>query len=86
MTQPDLFSARVALPSRAVPVEARPRLSRQNAAILARLQQGPASNHELAQIALKYTSRLSEIKKAGYAVRIVSRDHETGRVVYALGA
>jgi hypothetical protein len=63
----------------------RGRLSRQNTAILARLEQGHASNHELAQLSLKYTSRLSEIRQAGYPVRIVSRDYETGRVVYALG-
>jgi len=64
----------------------RRRLSRQNAAILGRLEQGPASNRELAQLSLKYTSRLSEIRQAGYPVRIVSRDYETGRVVYELGA
>ena len=39
-----------------------PRLTGQNAAILARLREGPAHNHELAQIALKYTSRISDIR------------------------
>jgi hypothetical protein len=64
----------------------RKRLTRQNGAILARLEQGPASNHELAMISLKYTSRISEIRQAGYPVRIVSRDYETGRTIYELGA
>ena len=48
--------------------EDRPRLRGQNAAILDRLQRGPATNQELAQISLKYTSRLSDIRKAGYVV------------------
>jgi hypothetical protein len=83
MTQLDLMlTAPPPVPSRGLE---RWRLSRQNTAILSRLEQGPASNHELAQLSLKYTSRLSEIRQAGYPVRIVSRDYETGRVVYALG-
>jgi hypothetical protein len=49
------------------PAEIR-RLSSQNARILERLQKGPASNYELAQISLKYTSRLSDLRKAGYVV------------------
>jgi hypothetical protein len=61
-----------------------PRLSGQNAAILARLRRGVATNKELAGIALKYTSRLSDLRKAGYAVSVVSHDHETGVVVYRL--
>lgn len=44
------------------------RLSGQNAAILARLRCGPATNVELAGIALKYTSRVSDLRKAGYRV------------------
>lgn len=45
-----------------------PRLTGQNAAILDRLRQGPATNVELAAISLKYTSRLSDLRAAGYAV------------------
>lgn len=45
-----------------------PRLSRQNAAVLARLMRGPATNAELAGIALKYTSRVSDLRKAGFTV------------------
>jgi hypothetical protein len=62
------------------------RLSGQCAAILARLHQGPASNFDLAQISLKYTSRISDIRKAGYDVRVVERDYASGRTVYRLEA
>jgi hypothetical protein len=60
------------------------RLSGQNAAILARLRQGPATNAELAAISLKYTSRNSDLRRAGYPVEVISRDRKTGVVVYAL--
>jgi hypothetical protein len=39
------------------------RLSGQCERILMRLRQGPATNHELAQIALKYTSRIDEVRR-----------------------
>ncbi len=45
-----------------------PRMRGQNAAILDRLMQGPATNAELATISLKYTSRISDIRAAGYQV------------------
>lgn len=60
------------------------RLTGQNAKILARLQQGPATNRELAAISLKYTSRLSDIRAAGYKVEVVERDHATGLVRYQI--
>lgn len=44
------------------------RLTGQNAAVLARLREGPATNAELAAIALKYTSRVSDLRKAGFTV------------------
>lgn len=62
----------------------RPRLSKQCRQILWRLEQGPATNVELASIALKYTSRLSDLRAAGYDVQVVERDHRTGVVRYAL--
>ena len=67
-----------------VPAEARPRLSRQERAILARLEQGPATNRELADIALKYTSRISVIRQAGYDIQVVERNVVTGFTRYAL--
>ena len=86
MTQPTLFpGATNPMPVTAAvsPVE-RPRLRRQCYAVLERLRQGDACNHDLAAIALKYTGRLSECREAGYDIRIVARDHATGRVVYRL--
>jgi hypothetical protein len=61
-----------------------PRLNRQCRAILARLQQGPATNRELCTIALKYTGRISELRQAGYDVPCVSEDKKTGLSVYEL--
>ena len=49
---------------------------------LERLRLGPATNAELAQLALKYTSRISDIRAAGYVVDKVRR--EGGTVTYAL--
>lgn len=45
-----------------------PRLTGQNAAILARLKQGPATNVELAAMALKYGGRISDLRAAGYRI------------------
>ena len=44
------------------------RLTGQNAAVLVRLRAGPATNAELAAIALKYTSRISDLRRAGFTV------------------
>jgi hypothetical protein len=68
----------------AVPEAARSRLSRQCLAILGRLRQGRATNQELALIAIKYTSRVSDARKAGYDIRCVGLDHQTGVAWYAL--
>ena len=62
----------------------RPRLTWQNQDILKRLQQGPATNFELNQIAIKYTSRISDLRAAGYNVVVVDRDRATGRTMYQL--
>ena len=60
----------------------RERLSHQCALILARLEQGSASNRELAAISLKYTSRVSDLREAGYSIDCVrGRD---GLNVYVL--
>lgn len=60
------------------------RLSRQCQAILDRLKQRPASNRELAVLSLKYTSRISDIRAAGWDVVVQSRDHRSGLTVYEL--
>jgi hypothetical protein len=64
--------------------EEKPRLSRQCREILERLQRGPATNKELAMIALKYTGRISDLRASGFDVRKVSQDYKTGVVVYEL--
>lgn len=46
-----------------------PRLSQQCHDILAMLRKGPATSHQLAMVALKYTSRISDLRAAGYDVR-----------------
>ena len=66
------------------PVADAPRLSRQCVAILARLRQGKANNHELARIALKYTGRLSDLRKAGHAIECFDQDHGSGAAWYRL--
>lgn len=65
-------------------VDERDRLSRQCAAILTRLRRGPATNVELAGLALKYTSRISDLRERGYAIVVVSRDRRTGLTIYQL--
>ena len=60
------------------------RLSRQCAAILARLQQGTATNSELAGLTLSYTRRLSDLREAGYTVDCYQRDEQTGLNWYRL--
>jgi len=54
---------------------------------LARLQQGRASNRELAAIALKYTGRISDLRKpsaGGHKIVVVERNRETGLTWYEL--
>jgi guanylate kinase len=60
------------------------RLTGQSLRILERLRQGPATNRELAAISLKYTSRNSDLRKAGYDVQVIEHDRKTGLAVYAL--
>ncbi len=64
--------------------EEKPRLGGQCRAILERLRQGPATNRELATISLKYTGRISDLRKSGYNIVVVSRDRKTGIVWYEL--
>lgn len=68
----------------AAPAAAQRRLSAQCARILARLRQGPATNRELAAIALKYTGRLSDLRAAGHAVTKFDLNHATGECWYRL--
>lgn len=60
------------------------RLGRQCRTILAMLQVGPCAARELATVALKYTSRISDLRRAGYDVRVTERDRRTGWTLYEL--
>jgi len=51
----------------------RPRLSKQCKIVLDRLRSGPATNYDLAAIALKYSARISDIRRAGIAVQNFKR-------------
>ena len=64
----------------------RARLSPQCRRILERLKAGPATNAQLAEIARKYTGRISEIRGAGYSVQCCNRDNTTGLCWYRLQA
>lgn len=52
--------------------------------IIERLKQGPATNDELSAIARKYTSRISDLRKAGYVIECFDRNHATGLTRYRL--
>ena len=87
--QSDLFDESTpALPpirvNKTVHLAEAPRLSKQCGKILERLKLGRASNFELAEFALKYTSRISDLRAAGYMIDVVEKDHESGRRVYEL--
>lgn len=82
--QPTLFAAkplRPIMPSRA-PAADRARLSDQCERILDRLRRGNATNGQLAEIALNYRARVSELRAAGYTI-ICSRSR-TGLGWYRL--
>ena len=60
------------------------RLASQCTAILARLQQGPATARELAALSLKYTGRISDLRAAGYDIPPPVEDRASGLSVYTL--
>ena len=60
----------------------RARLSGQSVRILAALRLGPATNSQLSCLALKYTSRISDLRKAGY--RITCTRVSGGTMIYRL--
>ena len=61
-----------------------PRLSAQSVAILERLKIGPATNKELAGIALNYRARISDLRAAGYVIELADYKDETGAGLYEL--
>ena len=60
------------------------RLGRQSRSILERLRRGPASNAELATIALNYRARISDLRAVGCTIEVSDRDPRTGRALYTL--
>ena len=60
-----------------------PRLSGQNLAVLERLRRGPATNRELSEIALKYTSRISDLRAVGFRIACFE-EREAGLATYRL--
>lgn len=58
------------------------RLSTQNQRILERLLRGPCTNVELAKLSLKYTSRVSDLRKAGFS--IIADRKARGLTIYRL--
>jgi hypothetical protein len=85
--QGDLFGvspARVALtPQRRAEVDEAARRATAGDRILERLQAGPATNVELAAIALRYSARIFDLRAEGYSITASSRG-EHGIVVYTL--
>jgi hypothetical protein len=57
-----------------------PRVSAQCQVILQMLQHGPQTSADLAKVALKYTSRISDLRKAGYNVRVSEKLRDGNRV------
>ena len=67
-----------------VPDAAKPRLGRQQQAILDRLRKGPATNNDLCQIAQRFSARIEELRKAGYDIRRTHDDDRRGVYIYEL--
>lgn len=40
------------------------------------------TNGELAKVSLKYTSRISDLRRAGHKIAVVRRDRKTGSTTY----
>ena len=68
--------------------EEAPRLTGQNAAVFLRLRRGPATNKELSAIALKYTSRISDLRERGFVIECFKRgwiEDEVNKARYEYG-
>lgn len=64
--------------------EAIPRVSKQALQVLEQLRSGPKTNRQLLEVAIRYGSRLHDLRKAGYDIQIVSKDEASGLVTYKL--
>jgi len=81
-TQLPLFGRPLDAAASHAPAPDRKRLRGQCLAVLERLRQGSATSKELATISLKYTSRISDLRIAGYD--ITAERGEGGVFVYRL--
>lgn len=61
-----------------------PRVSRQALQVLELLRRGPATNRELLSVAIRYGSRIHDLRKAGYRIEIVAKDDASGLTTYQL--
>ena len=60
------------------------RLAGQNARVLEALQRGPMTRDEIAAIGRNPTARVSDLRKAGWDVRCIEHNKETGFTRYEL--
>ena len=67
-----------------VPEAAKGRLSRQCREVLDMLRIRPRTNAELAAITHRFGARIWDLRKAGYGIIALERDHATGLVLYKL--
>ena len=54
--------------NKSVESEDKPRLGKQQAAVLERLRKGPATNMELLPISARFSARIHELRKAGFVI------------------
>ena len=59
------------------------RVSRQALEVLEQLRKGPKTNRELLEVAIRYGSRIHDLRKAGYTID-KEEDHKTGLTLYKL--
>lgn len=81
-TQWDLFDES-GQPASPVVAEAK-RLTRQQALVLDRLREGPATNMELIPISTRFSARIFDLRKAGYKIDTDCLDRAKGLSLYTL--
>ena len=60
------------------------RVANQREMILSLLRQGSVTNFELADICLRYSARIHELRKQGHNIETVMENKKSGLVVYRL--
>lgn len=67
-----------------LPKQSISRVSKQALKVLEMLRSGPKTNRELLDVAIRYGSRIHDLRKAGYDIKIVADDSQTGLTTYQL--